>query len=68
VRGSGLERTGRWGDLGGGTSSDLGGDPAVVADDSLTLEASADYEATVVWESDDGSASTTLAQDTGPGV
>jgi hypothetical protein len=54
--------------LGGGTSSDLGGDPAVVADDSLTLEASADYEATVVWESDDGSASTTLAQDTGPGV
>jgi hypothetical protein len=33
-----------------------------------SLEASADYEATVVWESNDGSASTTLAQDTGPGV
>lgn len=68
VRGSGLERTGRWDDLGGGTSGDLGGDPAVVAGDRLTLEANANYEATVVWESEDGSASATLAQDTGPGA
>jgi len=55
---------GTWLDYGGGASGDVGGDPAVVAGDSVTVSAGSDYELNVVWEGEGTSA--VLAADEGP--
>jgi len=67
VEGRGLDATGTWAGLGGRAGGDLGDQPAVQAGDSVTVGASPGYEARVVWTAADGSASRTLATDTGPG-
>jgi len=67
IRGDGLDRTGSWRDLGGDASGTVDGKPAVAAGDRVALGAAPDYEALVVWEAEDRSVSTTLAQDVGPG-
>lgn len=67
VRGSGLAN-GTWAELGGTTSGDVGGQPAITAGDTLTVDADADYEVQLVWADPDGDTSAVLAADTGPGA
>ncbi|MHB9287618.1 type IV pilin [Halobacteriales archaeon Cl-PHB] len=64
IRGEGLA-TGTWTDLGGSASGDVGGEAAVVAGDSLTLDAGTDYEVHVVWEAAESDASAVLAASSG---
>lgn len=64
VRGVQLGETGRWDDLGGSASGTVDGEAAVVAGDSLTLDAESDFEVAVVWESQDSAA--LLAELNGP--
>lgn len=67
VRGEGVP-TGSWDDLGGPTSGEADGTPAVTAGDRLSLpNVEPDYEVRVVWEPDDGDASAVLARGDGPG-
>jgi hypothetical protein len=66
IRGTSLGATGRWDELDGSASGNLGGGPAVVAGDSLTLDAESDFEVTVVWEAQDESASAVMAEMRGP--
>lgn len=74
VRGSALSihganhATGTWAELGGTASGDFDGNPAVVAGDTVTIEADPDYVARVIWEGQDdrAGASATLAIDRGP--
>lgn len=59
---------GTWSELGGDASGDISGEPAVVAGDSVTIDADPDYVARVIWEGQDdrGQVSATLAVDRGP--
>lgn len=50
----------------GSASGEIDGEPAVVAGDEVAVGVRSDYEVSVVWESEDGSRSATLAQDRGP--
>lgn len=67
VRGSGLAN-GTWVELGGTTSGDVGGQPAVTAGDALRVEAAADYDVQLVWTDPDDDTSAVLAANTGPGA
>ncbi|MFD1586276.1 hypothetical protein ACFR9U_04740 [Halorientalis brevis] len=50
----------------GSASGEIDDGPAVVAGDHVTIGAESDYDFSVVWESEDGEMSATLAADTGP--
>ncbi|MFB6164306.1 MAG: hypothetical protein ABEJ31_04030 [Haloarculaceae archaeon] len=63
VRGVDMTASGQWA---GSTSGTIGGEPAVVAGDSVTLGVAADYRMYVVYDAPDGSTSTTLGMATGP--
>ena len=52
IRGDGIEATGSWAELGGGTSTNADGDPVVTAGNSVTVESESEYNITIVWESD----------------
>lgn len=58
-----MRTSGQWA---GSTSSTQNGEPAVVAGDRVTIGAESDYDLNVVWESEDGDSSATLAADDGP--
>lgn len=60
VRGEGIEPVGFWSDIGGETNGEVDGAPAVVAGDSVTVEADDRYEINVVWVSSDADRSATL--------
>ncbi len=66
VRGENLGHFGAWPDLDGSASGEVDGAPAVVAGDSVTLSASADYTAEVVWADTENGSSAVLAEDEGP--
>jgi hypothetical protein len=50
----------------GSASGEMGGESAVVAGDRVAVGVESDYELRVVWMSDDGDQSATLAADEGP--
>jgi hypothetical protein len=62
---SGVDQTGN-GVWQGSASGTNGGEPAVVAGDSVTVGVDADYDMRVIFQSQDGDTSATLAADTGP--
>lgn len=66
LRGELLDATGSWTDLGGSASGDIGGEPAVVSGDSLTVGAQSNSTVSIVWQSVDGDGSAVLARFEGP--
>jgi hypothetical protein len=56
VRGDGLNATGSWAGLGGTTSGDLEGEPAVLSGDSLDIGVESSYSIRVIAENEDGMA------------
>jgi hypothetical protein len=64
IRGEGLA-TGTWAELGGEADGEVGGDPAVVAGDAVSLDADPAYVARVVWVdvADGGNQTAILAED-----
>lgn len=64
--GDGLGPVGSWRELGGEASGTVDGRAAVVAGDSVTVTATPEYEARVVWIDAAGDRSATLASDHGP--
>jgi acyl-CoA synthetase (AMP-forming)/AMP-acid ligase II len=68
IRGEGVP-TGRWDDLGGSTSVESGGHPAVAAGDRLVVPAvPPEYTVRLVWEARDDEARAVLVEHRGPGV
>lgn len=71
VRGSGfadregVDMTGP-GQWQGSTSGEQNGEPAIVAGDRVTIGVTSGYEIRLVWESESGDTSATLAQQSGP--
>lgn len=66
VRGELLDATGSWTDLGGSASGDIGGEPAVVAGDRVTVGAESNSRVSIIWESSEGDTSAMLARFEGP--
>lgn len=64
LRGSGLEGTGSWNELGGMTTGSSDGNPMIAIGDSLTIGAKSDFKARVVWET--SSETSTYREKTGP--
>jgi len=61
----GVDMTGP-GEWAGSTSGEMGGQPAVVAGDQVTVGAAPEYDIDVVWKSADGDSSAALAAGEGP--
>ncbi|WP_135302535.1 type IV pilin [Haloarcula amylovorans] len=62
IRGSGVNTTDKWSNIGSSTATS----GEVKAGNSLTLDASNDYDIRVVYESQEGDNSATLSKDSGP--
>lgn len=64
LRGSGIEETGSWTELGGDTSGPSDDGPTVGTADTLTVGAASDFQARLVWES--GNVSHPYKEESGP--
>ena len=60
VQGEGIEATGDWVSLGGQTSGDIDGNPAIHAGDSLRLETEDSYTIRLLWENEQQGITVTL--------